>query len=93
MGNGCFNYQTTSVISVNSVHSVQKTQLKCVFCMQVLQQPHLKVKIAEGFTNLYREQRLSNQKNTGIKKPVTGHDSGTIFRFQPFSAALRQEGS
>ena len=39
MGNGCFNYQTTSVISVNSVHSVQKTQLKCVFCMQVLQQP------------------------------------------------------
>ncbi|MBR2439522.1 MAG: hypothetical protein IKB25_04960, partial [Lentisphaeria bacterium] len=39
LGNGCFNYQTTSVISVNSVHSVQKTQLKCVFCMQVLQQP------------------------------------------------------
>ena len=38
MGNGCFNYQTTSVISVNSVHSVQKTQLKCVSCMQVLQQ-------------------------------------------------------
>ena len=43
MGNGCFNYQTTSVISVNSVHSVQKTQLKCVFCMQVLQQPRKKV--------------------------------------------------
>ncbi|MBR2441419.1 MAG: hypothetical protein IKB25_14570, partial [Lentisphaeria bacterium] len=39
LGNGCFNYQTTSVISVNSVHSVQKTQLKYVFCMQVLQQP------------------------------------------------------
>ena len=26
--------------------------------MQVLQQPHLKVEIAEGFTNLYGEQRL-----------------------------------
>ena len=26
--------------------------------MQVLQQPHLKVEIAEGFTNLYGEQRF-----------------------------------
>ena len=26
--------------------------------MQVLQQPHLKVKIAGGFTNLYGEQRF-----------------------------------
>ena len=63
MGNGCFNHQTTSVISVNSVHSVQKTQLKCVFCMQVLQQPHLKVEIAEGFTNLYGEQRFFLKKS------------------------------
>ena len=47
----------------------------------------------QTFLKTFENASLSNQKNTGIKKPVTGHDSGTTFRFQPFSAALRQEGS
>jgi len=40
---------------------------------QVLQQPHLKVKIAEGFTNLYGEQRFTKKYKKYYHSPLDNY--------------------